>query len=253
MRQAAFVQLSAALVSSAPRVHWKSAAACSLLGRGPSSSPTKTFFGSSDAGVFRPHVSRSFTAQSFVMAAKVSLLDPSAKSAALKELPGWSAVDGRDAIKKTFQFKDFKQAWAFMNKVADKAEALNHHPEWFNVWNKVEITLSTHDVGGLSALDVELAKAIEGFASTAPSFEPIKVGSKIPSGIKLKYKPKGETAAKEITTDEIFGGKKVVLFGVPGAFTPTCSMAHLPGFVEKFDELKAKGVDVVAVTSVNDA
>jgi peroxiredoxin len=75
----------------------------------------------------------------------------------------------------------------------------------------------------------------------------IQVGDKIPS-IKLK-----RTDMSDVTTDEIFGGRKVVLFAVPGAFTPTCSAKHLPGFVEKADAIKAKGVDEIVCTSVNDA
>jgi peroxiredoxin len=75
----------------------------------------------------------------------------------------------------------------------------------------------------------------------------IQVGDKIPS-VKLK-----RTDMSDVTTDEIFGGKKVVLFAVPGAFTPTCSAKHLPSFVEKADEIKAKGVDEIVCTSVNDA
>jgi peroxiredoxin len=78
----------------------------------------------------------------------------------------------------------------------------------------------------------------------------IKVGEKIPSA-KLKTMKDGKM--QDITTDEIFRGKKVVLFAVPGAFTPTCSMQHLPGFVEKADEIKKKGVDTIACISVNDA
>ena len=78
----------------------------------------------------------------------------------------------------------------------------------------------------------------------------IKVGEKIPS-VKLKTMKDGKMS--DITTDEIFRGKKVVLFAVPGAFTPTCSMQHLPGFVEKAAEIRAKGVDTIACISVNDA
>ena len=78
----------------------------------------------------------------------------------------------------------------------------------------------------------------------------IKVGEKIPS---LKLKTMKDGKMSDITTDEIFRGKKVVLFAVPGAFTPTCSMQHLPGFVEKAAEIKAKGVDTIACISVNDA
>ncbi len=79
-------------------------------------------------------------------------------------LPGWTPVEGRDAIKKTFQFKSFNEAWGFMSRVALAAEKLNHHPEWFNVYNRVEIVLTTHDCGGLSELDVKLAKRIDGYA-----------------------------------------------------------------------------------------
>ncbi len=84
-------------------------------------------------------------------------LSEAARATALADLPGWAEVDGRDAISKTFTFKDFNQAFGFMSRVALKAEAMNHHPEWFNVWNRVEVTLSTHDAGGLTELDVELA------------------------------------------------------------------------------------------------
>src|SRR5574342_56579 len=76
---------------------------------------------------------------------------------ALGKLPGWSRADGRSAIVKKFQFADFNEAWGFMCRVALAAEKQDHHPEWFNVWNRVEITLSTHDAGGLSARDVKLA------------------------------------------------------------------------------------------------
>jgi len=82
-------------------------------------------------------------------------------AAALAGLPGWSRVAGRSAIVKKFQFADFSEAWGFMSRVALLAEGQNHHPEWSNVWNRVEITLSTHDAGGLSARDVKLAQAIE--------------------------------------------------------------------------------------------
>jgi 4a-hydroxytetrahydrobiopterin dehydratase len=75
-------------------------------------------------------------------------------------LPGWSLVSGRDAIERSFQFRDFSEAWGFMNRVALLAESQNHHPEWSNVWNRVRIELSTHDAGGLTANDVKLAQAI---------------------------------------------------------------------------------------------
>jgi 4a-hydroxytetrahydrobiopterin dehydratase len=87
-------------------------------------------------------------------------------AAALAKLPGWRRVDGRSAIAKTFQFADFNAAWGFMCRVALAAEKQDHHPEWFNVWNRVEITLSTHDAGGLSARDVKLAETIERIATT---------------------------------------------------------------------------------------
>ena len=76
---------------------------------------------------------------------------------ALAETKDWIMVDGREAIQRTFTFGDFKQAWAFMSKSALKAEEMGHHPEWFNVYNRVEVTLATHDCAGLSKLDFELA------------------------------------------------------------------------------------------------
>lgn len=78
--------------------------------------------------------------------------------AALKELPGWSEVAGeRDAIRRTFKFADFNAAFGFMTRVALHAEQLDHHPEWSNVYNRVEVTLTTHDADGVTALDVKLA------------------------------------------------------------------------------------------------
>lgn len=74
---------------------------------------------------------------------------------------GWEMVDGRDAVIKTFKFKDFVEAWGFMSRAAIVAEKMNHHPEWFNVYNRVEVTLTTHDAGGLSALDLELANKMD--------------------------------------------------------------------------------------------
>jgi len=85
-------------------------------------------------------------------------------TAALKTLPGWARVEGRSAISKRFTFADFSEAWGFMSRLALVAERMNHHPEWSNVWNRVDITLSTHDAGGLSDLDFELAAAAEKLA-----------------------------------------------------------------------------------------
>ena len=77
---------------------------------------------------------------------------------------GWTRVDGRDAITKEFKFRNFVEAWGFMTRVAIWAEKWNHHPEWFNVYNRVEVTLTTHDVDGLSDLDVKLGKKMDALA-----------------------------------------------------------------------------------------
>ena len=84
-------------------------------------------------------------------------LEAADRQAALAELDGWSEVDGRDAITKSFQFKDFSEAFGWMARVALVAEKMDHHPEWFNVYRTVDVTLSTHDAGGLTAKDTELA------------------------------------------------------------------------------------------------
>ena len=86
------------------------------------------------------------------------------REAALAALDGWEEVEGRDAISKSFAFGDFNEAFGFMGRVALAAEKADHHPEWFNVYNRVEITLSTHDAGGLSQRDIDLAKFIDGIA-----------------------------------------------------------------------------------------
>lgn len=78
---------------------------------------------------------------------------------------GWRLTQDRDAITKTFHFVDFNQAWEFMSKVAVLAEEMNHHPEWFNVYNRVEVTLTTHDCDGLSNNDVEMATKMDEFES----------------------------------------------------------------------------------------
>ena len=77
---------------------------------------------------------------------------------------GWVRVDGRDAIIKTFRFRNFIDAFGFMTRAAIWAEKWNHHPEWFNVYNRVEVTLTTHDVEGLSELDVKLARKLDALA-----------------------------------------------------------------------------------------
>ena len=82
-------------------------------------------------------------------------------TAALGQLNGWEMVTGRAAIEKHFKFKNFNQAFAFMTRVAMKAEKMDHHPEWFNVYNRVKVTLATHDVDGLSDKDFILAKFMD--------------------------------------------------------------------------------------------
>jgi 4a-hydroxytetrahydrobiopterin dehydratase len=91
-------------------------------------------------------------------------LSGEARKAALGLLKGWSEVNGRDAITKKFVFADFNQAFGFMTRAALVAEKLDHHPEWFNVYKNVEVTLSTHDAGGLTDLDIKLAEAMDKLA-----------------------------------------------------------------------------------------
>ena len=87
-------------------------------------------------------------------------LSDAERAALTQTLPGWSLVEGRDAIERAFRFKDFSEAWGFMNRVALMAESQNHHPDWSNVYNRVRVELSTHDAGGLTDNDVKLARAI---------------------------------------------------------------------------------------------
>jgi 4a-hydroxytetrahydrobiopterin dehydratase len=94
----------------------------------------------------------------------VAKLDAAARAALKDTLPEWSLVEDRDAIRRRFVFKDFSEAWGFMARVALLAEKHDHHPEWSNVWNRVEIVLTTHDAGGLSERDVLLARAINALA-----------------------------------------------------------------------------------------
>ena len=92
-------------------------------------------------------------------------LSAEARNTALRGLPGWTAVTGREAIARTFTFKDFNEAFGFMARAALIAEKLDHHPEWFNVYNKVEVTLATHDAGGVTDRDVRLAEAMDRLAA----------------------------------------------------------------------------------------
>ncbi|MBF22147.1 MAG: 4a-hydroxytetrahydrobiopterin dehydratase [Pusillimonas sp.] len=85
-------------------------------------------------------------------------------SAAIETLQGWSAVEGRDAIQKIFKFEDFNAAFGFMTRVAMQAEQAGHHPEWFNVYNRVTVTLATHDAGGVTAKDTALASFMDQIA-----------------------------------------------------------------------------------------
>jgi 4a-hydroxytetrahydrobiopterin dehydratase len=88
------------------------------------------------------------------------------REAALKGIPGWTWDAQADAIRRSFKLKDFSEAFAFMTRVALAAEQADHHPDWSNSWNKVEIALTTHSAGGLTANDVELARKIDGFAAS---------------------------------------------------------------------------------------
>ena len=87
--------------------------------------------------------------------------DDAEKEAALNSIPGWVKLSEKEAIKKTYNFKNFVQAFSFMTAVALEAEKLDHHPEWFNVYNRVEITLNTHVFNGISKLDIKLAKTLD--------------------------------------------------------------------------------------------
>jgi len=91
----------------------------------------------------------------------VDQLSEAERADALDGLPDWDYEEGRDAITRIFTFKDFSEAFAFMTRVALLAEVADHHPEWSNVYNRVEILLTTHDAGGLSERDIEMAEKIE--------------------------------------------------------------------------------------------
>ena len=94
-------------------------------------------------------------------------LTGNARQAALAKLSGWSEVEGRDAIIRKFTFKDFSEAFGFMARAAMMAEKLDHHPEWFNVYNTVEVTLATHEAGGVTERDVQLAQEMNRLAAAS--------------------------------------------------------------------------------------
>jgi len=94
-------------------------------------------------------------------------LTGNARQAALAKLSGWSEVEGRDAISRKFTFKDFSEAFGFMARAAMMAEKLDHHPEWFNVYNTVEVTLATHEAGGVTERDVQLAQEMNRLAAAS--------------------------------------------------------------------------------------
>ena len=96
----------------------------------------------------------------------VERLSADERRAALAKLTGWSEVSGRDAIARTFIFKDFNEAFGFMTRAALVAEKMDHHPEWRNVYKTVEVVLSTHDAGGVTARDIALAKAMNAIAGS---------------------------------------------------------------------------------------
>jgi 4a-hydroxytetrahydrobiopterin dehydratase len=98
----------------------------------------------------------------------VQKLTDDARKAALAKLKGWGEVKGRDAISRKFTFRDFNEAFGFMARAALIAEKLDHHPEWFNVYNKVDVTLATHDAGGVTERDVKLAEAMNRLAEPFP-------------------------------------------------------------------------------------
>ena len=99
-------------------------------------------------------------------------LDKAARARAMSTLGGWKKTRGRDAIEKTFVFGDFNAAFAWMSRVAMTAEKLDHHPEWSNVYKTVEVTLTTHDAGGLSDLDVKMARFMDKTAGAAGRAKP---------------------------------------------------------------------------------
>jgi len=92
-------------------------------------------------------------------------LNAAARAAFLREFPHWREVEGTDAIARRFRFEDFGAAFAFMTRTAMLAEKLDHHPEWFNVYGTVDVTLSTHSAGGVTPKDIDMARAMEAYAA----------------------------------------------------------------------------------------
>ena len=99
----------------------------------------------------------------------IEKLDAAGRADALKTLPQWQDVSGRDAIQRSFKFADFNAAFGFMSRVALVAEKMDHHPEWFNVYNRVDVTLATHDCGGVSERDIKLAQFMDKMAALTPA------------------------------------------------------------------------------------
>lgn len=97
----------------------------------------------------------------------IAKLTADERARALAELDGWSEAEGRDAIRRSLRFRNFGEAFAFMTRVALAAEKMDHHPEWSNVWNRVDITLATHDAGGVTRRDLDLARLIDAAAKDA--------------------------------------------------------------------------------------
>ena len=93
-------------------------------------------------------------------------LNDADRSAALKQIPNWTLAEAGDTISRRFKFKNFNQAFGFMTRVALQAEKLNHHPEWFNVYSTLDVTLTTHDAGGLTELDIKLARFMDRIANS---------------------------------------------------------------------------------------
>lgn len=108
----------------------------------------------------------------------IEKLRGAARNKALGGLKHWKKAKGRDAITNEYRFKDFNEAFGFMSRVAIKAEKIDHHPEWSNVYNQVQVTLTTHDAGGVSQRDIDLAKFIDGIAGRKAAAELAKIERK---------------------------------------------------------------------------